>query len=297
MDRFESLRVFLAVADAGSFVGASRSLGLSAPAVTRAVARLETHLGQRLLHRTTRAVRLTDAGARYRADAASILEQLEAADAAVGGSFAAPQGILRLTAPVYFGERYVMPVVAGFLAAHPAVQVQALLLDRVTNLLEEHLDVAVRLGPLADSRQFSKTVGAIRKVTCAAPAYLDEHGRPATPEALRDHAIVQATAVESTLTWTFGEQRVTVAPRLTCNQNAAAVRAAQAGAGITRLMSYQVADALADGSLELVLEAQAPPPAPVNLVYLEGRRATAAVRTFIDYAAQHLSADRTLNPR
>lgn len=296
MDKFETLRVFLAVADGGSFVAASRRLGLSAPSVTRAVARLETDLGARLFHRTTRAVRLSEAGQRYCGDARAVLDRLAAADAAVTGRYGTPQGTLTLTAPVLFGERYVLPVVSEFLASHPEVDVRSLFLDRVTNLLEDNLDVAVRLGHLADSGLFFKTVGSIRKVTCAAPAYLAQHGQPTIPAQLADHAVVHSTAVEPSTVWTFGAERVRVTPRLQCNQNGATVSAAIAGLGVTRVMSYQVADALAAGSLTLVLEAHEPEPLPINLVYLDGRQASAKIRAFVDLAAARLRADPLLNP-
>lgn len=296
MDKFETLRVFLAVADGGSFVEASRRLGLSAPSVTRAVARLEAHLGTPLFHRTTRAVRLSEAGQRYCGDARAVLDALAAADAAVTGRYGSPQGTLTLTAPVLFGQRYVLPVIAEFLDSHPEVDIRALFLDRVTNLLEDNLDVAVRLGQLADSGLFYKTVGSIRKVTCAAPAYLAQRGRPVAPGDLAEHAVVHATAVEPSTLWAFGPERVRVTPRLQCNQNGATVSAAIAGLGVTRLMSYQVADALAAGSLELVLEDHEPEALPVNLVYLDGRQASAKIRAFVDLAAERLRSNPLLNP-
>ncbi|MFK7916227.1 MAG: LysR family transcriptional regulator [Pseudomonadales bacterium] len=296
MDKFETLRVFLAVADRGSFVAASHALGLSAPAVTRAVARLESDLGIRLLNRTTRAVRLSEAGQRYSVDARGVLENLAAADAAVSGRYSAPQGALTLTAPVLFGERYVLPVIAEFLATYPAVNVHAVFLDRVANLLEDNLDVAVRLGSLADSGLFYKSVGSVRKVVCAAPGYLRENGRPKKPADLAAHAVVHATSVEPSTTWTFGQDRVRTTPRLQCNQNGAAIAAAINGLGITRVMSYQVADSVAAGALEVLLESAEPPRLPINLVYLDGRQASATIRAFVDFAAQRLMDDPGLNP-
>jgi len=275
LDKFETLKVFIAVATEGSFIAASRALGLSPPSVTRAVGRLEQDLGVRLLHRTTRRIRLSEVGERYLGDAQAILKQLEAAEAAVTGSYGEPQGTLMLTAPVLFGQRYIIPLISEYLALYPSVSVNALLLDRVTNLLEDNLDVAVRLGDLADSGLFFKTVGSIRKVTCAAPSYLEQHGRPDSPDQLRNHHIVHATAVENSAQWHYGNTKVE--------------SAAEAGIGITRLMSYQVRDALASGSLEVVLEDYEPPALPVNLLYLEGRHASAKVRAFVDLASQHLS--------
>lgn len=296
MDKFETLRVFLTVADQGSFVGASRVLGLSAPAVTRAVARLEADLGIRLFNRTTRAVHLSEAGERYRVDARGVLDNLAAADAAVTGGFAEPQGQLTITAPVLFGERFVLPVIAEFLASYPAVNVHSVFQDRVANLLEDHLDVAVRLGSLADSGLFYKTVGAVGKVVCAAPDYLERRSRPDRPADLAAHDVVHATSVEASAQWTFGGDRVRVTPRLQCNQNGAAVAAAIAGLGITRVMSYQVADAVAAGTLEILLEDAQPSPVPINLVYLDGRQASATIRAFVDFAAERLLSDSRLQP-
>ncbi len=288
MDKLETLRVFVAVATEGSFVAASRVLGMSAPAVTRAVARLEQSLGVRLLHRTTRAVRLSEAGMRYLSDASAVLRQLEAADAAATGNYGEPLGTLTVTAPVLFGQRFVVPIISEFLSRYPQVNVQSLLLDHVTNLLEDSLDVAVRLGDLEDSSLFFKTVGTIRKVTCAAPAYLKRQGYPESPASLKDHTIVHSTAVENSVVWTFGAQKVRVKPRFQCNQNGAVVAAAESGIGITRVMSYQVADAVAAGRLELVLQAYEPTPLPVNIVYLDGRNASAKIRAFVDLAAEML---------
>lgn len=296
MDKFEALKVFTAVASEGSFVSASQALGISAPAVTRAVARLEKDLSIRLFHRTTRAVRLTEAGQGYLRDARAILEQLEEADASVRGTYGELSGTLTLTAPVLFGQLYVVPVIREFVDQHPHVRVDTLFLDRVTNLLEDNFDLAVRLGSLADSSLFSRQVGLIRKVTCASPEYLQRHGRPEQPQDLTDHAIVHATAVEASTVWRYGEERIRVSPSFRCNQNGAAVEAALMSMGITRVMSYQVADAIASGALELILQENEPEPVPASLVYLEGRAANAKVRAFVDLATTLLGANERLNP-
>ena len=288
MDKLEAMRVFVAVVEAGSFVEASRVLELSAPAVTRSVARLETALGIPLFHRSTRHVRLTDSGQRYYTDAKFILDQVDEAEAAITGSYSEPRGLLSITAPVLFGQRYIVSIIADYVKAHPQVSVSSLFQDRIVNLLEENLDVAIRIGDLADSGLFAAKVGDVRRVVCASPAYLQERGIPQSPEELSQHDIIQSTTVEPLTTWVFGDRKVRISPRYQCNQNAAAVSAAVMGAGLTRLMSYQVADELNSGKLVLVLEDFEPASMPVSVVYLEGRKANAKIRSFVDLAVEQL---------
>lgn len=295
MDKLEAMRVFAAVVEEGSFVDASRALDLSAPAVTRSVARLEAALGVPLFHRSTRHVRLTDSGERYYTHAKGILESVAEAEAAATGSYAEPNGRLTVTAPTLFGQIYVVPIIAEYVGAHSKVSVNSLLLDRVTNLLEDNLDVAIRIGSLADSSLFATHVGDVRRVVCAAPGYLAERGIPQSPADLAEHDIVHATAVEPLTVWGFGKQKVKIASRLQCNQNAAVVRAAVMGMGITRVMSYQVADELASGALQPVLEDFEPPTLPINVVYLEGRKANAKIRAFVDLAVERLRANPLLH--
>lgn len=296
MDKLEAMRVFSAVVEEGSFVEASRVLDLSPPAVTRSVARLESALGIPLFHRSTRHVRLTDSGQHYYSHAKAILESVEEAEAAVTGSFLEPSGQLTVTAPVLFGEKYVMPILNDFLAKHPKVTINSLFLDRVTNLLEDNLDVAVRIGHLEDSSLYATPVGAICSVVCASPAYLADRGIPDTPQDLLNHDILHSTAVEPLTTWAFKREKVKVVPRFRSNQNGAVVRAAVAGRGITRLMSYQVAEELESGSLIRVLAAFEPPQIPVNVVYLDGRKANAKIRAFVDFAVESLKNNPLLNP-
>ncbi|TGD72829.1 LysR family transcriptional regulator [Mangrovimicrobium sediminis] len=294
MDKLEAMRVFSAVVEEGSFVDASRVLDLSAPAVTRSVARLESALGVPLFHRSTRHVRLTDSGQRYYTHAKAILESVAEAEAAVTGSFSEPSGRLTVTAPSLFGHKYVVPIIAEYVMAHGKVSVNSLFLDRVTNLLEENLDVAIRIGNLADSSLFATHVGDIRRVVCASPAYLAERGVPQSPADLAEHDLIHATAVEPLTVWAFGKHKVKVASRFQCNQNSDAVKAAVMGLGLTRVMSYQVADELAAGSLQLVLEDLEPPTLPVHVVYLEGRKANAKIRAFVDLAVERLRGNALL---
>ena len=297
MDKLEAMRVFAAVVEGGSFVEASRRLELSAPAVTRSVARLESVLGVKLLHRTTRAVRMTDSGQRYYADVKRILGSVEEAEAAVSGSYSEPQGKLLVTAPVLFGQIYIVPVIADFLLSYENVAVNSVFHDGVANLLEDNLDVAIRIGHLADSSLFATPVGTVRKIMCASPEYLDANGRPEKPSDLAEHSLIQSTTVEPSSTWAFGDKRIKVSPRYQCNQNLAAVKAAELGLGVARIVSYQAADAIDAGTLVPVLKSYEPPSVPINIVYLEGRKANAKIRVFVDFAAKRLRENRLLNPK
>ena len=299
MDLWQGMRVFVRVAESGGFAGAARGLGMSPPAVTRAVAALEARIGTRLLVRTTRSVKLTEAGARYLEDCRRILADVEEAEAAAAGSYARPTGTLTVTAPVQFGRHYVLPVLTEYLALHPAVTVRALFLDRVINLVEEGADAAVRIGHLADSDQAAVRVGSVRRVVCAAPAYLARSGEPAEPADLQTHSLIGLTSLAAATEWRFGPGRgaaVAIRPRLVVSTVDAALAAAVDGWGIVRLLSYQVAPALAEGRLRRVLEGFEAAPMPIHVVSPEGRRAPAKVRAFIDLAVRRLRADPRINP-
>lgn len=295
MDRFRELSTFAAVAEEGAFNAAARRLHMSAPAVTRFVSALEARLGVRLFTRTTRRVTLTAAGTRLYADAVRILADLAAAEGSAAGSHDVPMGDLRVTAPVMFGQRFVAPIVRAYLDRHPAVAAHMLFVDRVVDLVGEGFDVAVRIGELADSSLSATTVGAVRRVTVAAPAYLAEMPAPDTPAALTDHRIILATAVSEAPVWTFvaGGRRhvVKLRPRLAVNTMTAAVDAAVSGWGVARVLSYQVADELACGALMEVLRGWETRTLPIHLLHSEGRRAAAKIRTFVDFAAGRLGAD------
>ncbi len=301
MDRFQLMRVFVAVADEAGFAAGARRLGLSPPAVTRAVAALEEHLGVKLLHRTTRSVRATEAGERYLEDARRILADVAAADEAAAGINAAPRGRLRVTAPVLFGRIFVTPGIVEYLTRYPQTEVSAMFVDRVVNLLDEGLDVGVRIGELPDSSMRALRVGSVRRVVCASPEYLARHGVPSAPAALGNHTIVVSSAGADTASWRFhspdGVHRVRVKPRLEVTTNDAAVEAACRGFGVTRLMSYQVAPQLKSGELVLVLEDHEPPARPVHIVHREGRQASARVRAFVDLMAERLRGDPALDDR
>lgn len=297
MDRFEAMRAFAAVADERGFAPAARRLGLSPPAVTRAVAALEERLGARLLHRTTRVVRLTEAGTRYLADCKRILGEIDEAEDAAAGSHAEPRGQLVVTAPLMFGRLHVAPIVLDFVRRHPHVSVRMLFLDRVADLIDEGIDAAIRIGPLPDSSLTAIRVGSMRRIVCAAPRYLRARGTPRTPAALADHDVV-AFANAPLGEWSFGAEgaRWTVEPRARLEVNSAevAVAAAAAGHGITRVLYYQAARELRAGRLRILLPEFEPAPLPIHVVHAAGRRVAARVRAFVDMAAKRLRANPLL---
>ena len=299
MDRLHLITVFVAVVDTNGFAGAARKLAISPPAVTRAINELETGLGVRLLTRTTRVVRVTEAGARYVEDCRRILAELAEADESAAGLHGAPRGRLALTAPALFGARVVTPLVTEYLQRYPEVSAACWFVDRIVNMMEEGVDVAVRIGELPDSSLQAVRVGQVRRLICAAPAYLAQFGAPRTPDDLAAHSIVSANGVGGTAEWRLmhaGQPRlVKLHPRLSVTTNDAAVVAAVGGFGLTRLLSYQVADELHDGRLQTVLDDCEPAPRPVHLVHREGRHASRKVRAFLDLAIERLSAHPALN--
>lgn len=299
MDRFHQLKVYVAVAEEQGFASAARRLAMSPPAVTRAVADLEDQLGVKLLNRTTRYVRATEAGLRYLEDARRILQELATADEAAAGINAEPQGHLAVTAPVLFGRYFVTPGIVDYLQRYPKMEVDGVFLDRVVNLLEEGLDVGVRIGELPDSTMRALRVGSVRLILCASPAYLAEHGLPQHPKDLLEHNIIASRAGSGAMNWRFPiegkDKLMAVKPRLTVTTNDAAIEAATQGFGITRILSYQVAQQLAAGELKIIMADYEHAPKPVHIVHREGRNATSKVRSFVDLLAEKLRADKSLN--
>jgi DNA-binding transcriptional LysR family regulator len=295
MDRFRELTTFVAVAEEGAFNAAARRLNSSPPAVTRLVTSLEERLGVQLFTRTTRQVALTEAGTRLMADATDILAGLEAAEASAMGAHEAPQGILRITAPVQFGQRFIAPILRDYLDEYPAVSAELLFLDRIVDLIDEGQDIALRIGELPDSSLSATRVGAVRRITVASPEYIDRCGTPKTPGDLANHRLIYHNATSWALAWDFvaGDKRqmMRLDAALSVNTIQAAVDAAVAGWGITRILSYQVADALAAGELVEILEEHEDREMPIHLVHSEGRRAAAKIRAFVDMAARRLRAD------
>jgi DNA-binding transcriptional LysR family regulator len=288
------MSAFVAVVDAGGLSAAARQLRISTSVVTRCVSELENLVGAQLLIRTTRRVRVTDAGAQYAASARRVLQDVAAMNEAAGGAQAAPRGHLVVTAPALFGRMRVVPVVTEYLRTNPETTVTCLFVDRVVNLVDEDVDVAIRIGHLGDSALYATRVGEVRQVVCASPAYLARHGRPATPAELGGHCIVTRTSSTAVTEWRFaGAPSLRLAPRLATTTNDSAIEAALAGFGIVRVLSYQVAPLVDRGALEILLQPFEPAPLPVHVLHAEGRRASRKVRAFVELAAARLGTERT----
>lgn len=292
MDRFQEMQVFAAVAKEQGFSAAARLLGMSAASVTRAVAALEKRIGTQLLTRTTRSVYLSEAGQRFLEDCRRILAEVQEAEDSAAGSHAQPRGQLTITAPVLFGDLFVTPIMVGYLTQFPDVSINALLVDRVVSMVEEGVDVAVRIGELPDSNQHAIRVGEVRRVICASPQFLKAHGRPRHPCELSAAPIIATSAIGQLRSWPFLEAgepiSVRAEPRLVVTANQAAITAAAMGLGLTRVLSYQVASKIADGELEIVLADFELPPLPIHVVYQGGRKAPARVRSFVDFVVKAL---------
>lgn len=299
MDRLQTLKVFVAVAEAESFAAGARAVGLSAPSATRGVNDLEVALGARLFTRTTRRVRLTDAGLAYLDEVREILTQLKAADDLVAGAARMPVGRLRLTCPQEFGRIHIAPILTGFLDRFPGVKAEVLMVDRIVNLVEEGYDIAVRIGHLHPSSLMALKVGEVRRVVCAAPQYLKARGRPDVPADLANHRLIAISGAGPALAWHFGRDSMTavpIDPQLTMTSVAASIEVARQGWGLCRALSYQVAADIDDGRLQLVLEDHEPAPLPIHLVHHEGRRVAAKIRSFIDFAGDRLRKISVLQP-
>lgn len=299
MDRLRSLETFVKVADVGSFAAAGRSLTMSPPAVTRAVATLEDRLGTRLFVRTTRSLRLTESGERFLTDAKRILLELEEAEAAAVGTHTAPRGELHITAPVLFGRMFMAPILGDFLDKYRQVTCQTLFVDRNVSLMDEGIDVAVRIGDLPDSSLTAVRAGTIRRVTFASSAYFKEFGLPQHPRDLAGHRLVHSTAVGASPDWHYVDKgrplSIKSKPRLMMNTNDAVIELALRGWGISNLLSYQIAPYLAVGSLQTVLSAYEQPPIPIHVIHQEGRMVSAKTRAFVDYMVERLREDPALN--
>jgi DNA-binding transcriptional LysR family regulator len=294
MDRFESMAILVTAVEAGSLSAAARRLGTPLATVSRKVSELEAHLKTRLLTRSSRRLTLTDVGRSYVVACKRILEDVGEAERAASGEYSAPKGDLIITAPIVFGRLHVLPVVAEFLEAYPEIDIRMVLADRVVNLFEEHVDLAVRIGELPDSSLVAIRVGAIRRVVCGSPAYFFVRGTPQTPDELGTHDCVTFEALMSPDIWTFAigrsDESVPVHSRLVVNTAEAAIDAAIAGIGITRVLSYQIAAAMRAGTLAIALQEFEPPPWPLNLVYAGGRLLPLKLRAFLDFAVPRLRA-------
>lgn len=298
MDRIQAMATFLAVVETGGFASAARRLNMSPSVVTRAVSELEERLGVRLLIRTTRSVRVTEAGMRYAESCRKILVDFEEAESAAAGAHALARGQLTVTSSVNFGCMYVSQIARDYLTLFPEVEINCLFLDRMVNLVDEGVDVAIRIGELPNSSLRAIKVGQVREILCASPNYLRQRGTPKRPEDLSQHVVIAATGVTPTSDWRFrdGDKSATIRlqPRFTTTMNEAAAECAVAGFGITRLPLFQIAQEVKEGALSLVLEDFERPAVPIHVVHREGRHVTRKVRAFIDMAVEAIRNDTDL---
>lgn len=296
MDRIEAMKIFIAALDEGSLAGASRKTGRSAAAVSRAVAYLEAHVGVPLLHRTTRSIRLSEAGERYAQACRRVLADLEEADRQAAGERSVPRGTLTITSTVFAGVELLRPVVDAFMQEHPTVAVRMYLLERPVNLIDEGMDLALRITHLGDSTLVAHRVGEARRVVVASPRYLAAHPRIDDPSDLSKHQII-TMAHMGLDSWSFPPPQgssiprsISFAPRLVVNNVRAAVASAVDGHGVVRLLSYHVAPEVEQGALRVVLAGDEPAPIPVHLVSPQGRLSVPKVRAFVDFALPRLRA-------
>jgi len=293
-DRFESMSILVAVAETGSFSAAARQLKIPLATVSRRIGDLEVRLKTRLLHRSTRQLSLTEAGQSYVAACRRIIEDVEEAERAAAGEYAAPKGELVITAPLVFGRVHLVPVIADFLKTYPNIDVRMVLTDRVLPLLEERVDLALRVAELPDSGFVATRIGTVRRVVCASPAYFAEHGTPAHPAELAAHACITFEKMASRQTWRFvsgkSEVAVPVRSRLAVSTAEAAIDAAVAGVGITRVFSYQIAGAVRAGALAIALAPYEPESWPISLVHTGQGILPLKVRAFLDFAVPRLKA-------
>lgn len=296
MDRLDAMRTFVAVAKFGGFAEAARRLRHSPSVVTRAIARLEDELGLTLLLRTTRSLRLTEGGEVYLENCQQILADVDSAERRARGEDAEPRGHLKIAAPIVFGRLHVLPVIRSLLRAYRNVSIQLSLSDRNVHLVDEGVDVAVRIGALSDSSLIAVKLAEVSRVVVASPAYLKSHGVPKFPDELAGHDVIAFEGVGLVDDWRFDGQRkpVRLEPRLTVNSADTAIAAAEAGVGITRPLSYQVEASVRAGRLTAILQAFAPPPSPVSAIYTSRRIPSANVAAFVKAAREYFKANPLL---
>jgi DNA-binding transcriptional LysR family regulator len=294
MDRLEAMSIIVAVTETGSFSAASRRLGMSVATVSRNVADLEARLKTELFQRSSRRMTLTDAGRDYVEACRRIIEQVDDAERQVSGEYRSPKGDLAVTTPWGLGHTHLLPIATEFMEAFPEVGLRLLLTDRVVDTADENIDVAIRIGALPESTMIASRIGSIRLVVCASPAYLAAKGRPGTPDDLRGHDCITISDVAAPAAWKFGTgKRVRLVPvpsRLCVNTSEAAVLAAIAGAGLTRVMSYKLDAARRAGTLELVLVDFEPEPLPVHIVYAPRKPIPLKLRAFLNWATPRMKA-------
>ncbi|PTR30769.1 LysR family transcriptional regulator [Luteibacter sp. OK325] len=300
MDRLEAMRVFVHVVDAGSLSGAARALDMPLPTVSRRLSDLERRLKTQLITRSTRQLTLTDSGLEYVTTCRRILEEIEQAERQAAGEYAAPKGDLVITAPIVFGRMYLLPIVTEFLKAYPEINVRLVLGDRSLNLLEDHVDLAVRIGTLPDSSLIATRLGTTRRVVCGSPAYFAEKGTPQHPRELRDHACVTFEGLDAATQWLFSTGKTSLAvpiqSRLAVSTAEAAIDAAVAGVGVTRVIAYQVAARCRDGILKQVLEDFEPEAWPISMLYAGQGRLPLKARAFLDFTGPRLRSAVSIVP-
>ena len=292
MDRLDAMRVLLTVVDTGTLSAAARRLGTPLPTVSRKIAELERHLGTQLLVRTSRRIAVTDAGTAYVAASRAILDRVEEAERLAAGEYSEPRGQVAITAPVAFGHHHVWPLAAAFLEQHPKIDLRLLLLDRHVDLVEDHLDLGIRIGHLADSTLVARRIGSVRRVICASPGYLARHGTPHQPSDLGSHRGVTSHGFANEPGWRFrGDNSALLEPRTRVAVNAVetAIEAAIAGMGVVRLLSYQARPAIGRGELVEVLAPFSPDPLPVHIIHPGQERLPVKARMFADWIAPKLS--------
>jgi DNA-binding transcriptional LysR family regulator len=294
MDRLESMSMLIAVAEAGSLSAAGRRLNVPLTTVSRKIADLEAYLGSQLIQRSSRRITLTEAGAAYIDACRRILEQIGEAERAASGEYQAPRGELIVTAPIVFGRLHMLPVIIDFLKAYPEIDIRLIQADRNINLLDEHIDLALRIGTLPDSSLRATRIGSVTRVVCGSPDYFAARGQPAAPEDLHSHDCITSDVLTAANNWTFvrGQAELTVAvrSRLFVSTAEAAIDGAIAGLGLARVLSYQAAVAIADGRLTRALQSFEPAALPVNLIHAGGRLVPLKLRAFLDFATPRLKA-------
>ncbi|MFJ3485354.1 LysR family transcriptional regulator [Pseudomonas sp. NPDC090202] len=295
MDRIQEMTIFAAVAEGSSFAAVSRALDLSTATVTRAIAQLESRLGTLLVVRTTRQLRLTEAGQRFAEDCKRLLADLYEAESSAAGIHSTPHGLLTVSAPQMLGDLHVVPIITEYLKDNSQVQIRALLMDRVAAQLDEGIDVSVRIGQLPDSSLTAIPVGSVRRMVCASPEYLEANCTPHHPNDLIERETVSVIFAGRSPDWTFivggQSQEVKVRSRLAVTSFTSAINAAVAGWGLTQVPSYQIREHLESGKLLPVLESFEIPPMPVHVIYVEGRRGSSKVRSFVDYCVERLRTE------
>lgn len=294
MDRFDAMATLIAAIDGGSLSAASRALGMPLATVSRKVSELESHLRTQLVVRTSRKLALTEAGEAYVAASRRILDEIDAAERAASGEYRAPRGHLTITSSIMFGRLHVEPVILDFLRAYPDITVRLVLADHVVNLVDDHVDCAIRVGHLPDSSMVATRLGTVGWVMCASPRYLEERGIPETPEALSEHDCIMFEGLFANAGWRFGcgkrAMDLPIRPRFAVNTADAAICAAVASAGVTRVISYQIGTAVTEGALRLILRSFEPEPLPVHLVYAGHAILPLKLRAFLDFATPRLKA-------